>query len=87
VNVRDITKVEFVERFARLVIDCPSHGLGVAEEARRPGRLDGIYNGKSEKIRRFMRIAYLRGVRRGCELVWEGHQPVGLRSSSGDADA
>lgn len=44
--------------------------------------LDGLYRGKSTKIRRLIRIAYLRGVRRGASIAWDARQPICLRNGS-----
>lgn len=43
--------------------------------------LDQLYNGKSKRIHRLIRIAYLRGARRGAAAVWEGMQPISIREA------
>ncbi len=51
----------------------------LATEAREGMSLDGVYSGSSARIHRLVRLAYLRGVRRGAGAAWEGMQPIGLR--------
>lgn len=55
----------------------------LAAAARERSTLDGVYNGKSARIRRLVRLAYLRGVRRGAGCAWEAQQPVHLRGHDG----
>jgi hypothetical protein len=77
-----LSKEEFVERATGWMVD----GMAkidqdplLADEARERMTLDGVYSGKSERLLRMVRLAYLRGVRRGAYSVWEGQQPVVLR--------
>lgn len=43
--------------------------------------LDGVYRGTSKRIVWLLRVAYHRGVRRGCGLAWEAKQPIGFREA------
>ncbi len=54
-----------------------------AREARRGTTLDGVYKGKSAKIHRLVRLAYMRGVRRGAGLAWDAKQKITTREESG----
>ena len=42
-------------------------------------RLDGVYTGKSKRIRDLVRLAYMRGVRAGAGMAWEAQQKMELR--------
>lgn len=73
---------EFVERVTHWLIDAadknyPSEEL--ATQVREKHDLSGVYDGDSKKIHRLVRLAYLRGVRRGAYCVWESKQKVYLR--------
>lgn len=41
--------------------------------------LDKLYTGKSKRIYKLVREAYMRGVRRGASCAWEAQQPIVLR--------
>ncbi len=54
----------------------------LAEQARELTTLDGVYRGKSPRIRRLVRLAYLRGCRRGAGCAWSAAQPISLRDAA-----
>jgi hypothetical protein len=73
---------EFIERATGWMIDGMAKTYRdpeLADEARERASLDGVYTGKSMRLHRMVRLAYLRGVRRGAYSVWEGQQPITLR--------
>ena len=77
-----LNRAEFVERATGWMVDGMAKTYcdpKLAEEARARMGLDGVYTGKSMRLHRMVRLAYLRGVRRGAYSVWEGQQPVVLR--------
>lgn len=79
---RTETKETFVEKLtAWLMPDAQDPEL--ADEARRCMTLDGVYSGRSARTHRLVRLAYLRGVRRGAGCAWEAQQPVRLREGAG----
>ncbi len=72
-----LSNEEFIERATGWMIDGVARGdSALAEDARASVSLDGVYSGKSLRLHRMVRLAYLRGVRRGAYSVWEGQQPV-----------
>lgn len=71
-------KAEFVEKHTAWLVDS-SKDAELSALVRESPSLDGIYDGKSQKIHRMIRLAYLRGVQRGAGIVWDGKQPVSLR--------
>ena len=74
-----ISKSDYVERLTRhsfIGVD-PS----LVADAQEPN-LDGVYSGKSSRIRRLIRVAFLRGIRRGVGISWESQQPVAVRDNS-----
>ena len=77
-----LSKEEFVERATHWMIDGMAKTYRdpkLADEARERMSLEDVYRGKSMRLHRMVRLAYLRGVRRGAYSVWEGQQPVVLR--------
>jgi hypothetical protein len=77
------SKEEFVERATGWMIDSVSNTYRdpkLAEEARERMSMEDVYRGKSKRLHRMVRLAYLRGMRRGAYSVWEGQQPIVLRS-------
>lgn len=76
-------KAAFVERATKWLM--PNNDPVLRSEAEESNHLGGIYKGKSMRIHRMIRLAYLRGCRRGAGLVWDGKQPVRLRLASTDA--
>lgn len=71
-------KAAYVERLTRWLM--PDDDPELAAEARASMSLDGVYKGGSRRIMRMIRLAYLRGVRRGAAIAWNARQPVGLRT-------
>ena len=70
-------KNEYVEKVVGWAIDANSkHSPGLANEARARSGLDGVYEGKSGRLHRLVRLAYLRGLRDGARYAWESRQPV-----------
>jgi hypothetical protein len=79
-----MSRNEYVERLTRWLMpdrDDPE----LAAQARERASLDGVYTGKSARIQRLIRLAYLRGVRRGAGCAWEAKQPFSLRDAADDA--
>lgn len=73
-----MTKAEYIEKITRWLMpdrDDPE----LAAEARAGTSLDGVYEGSSPRIHRLVRLAYLRGVRRGARAAFEARQPIALR--------
>ncbi len=64
-----ITRDDFVSKVADWIINSESPEM--QEKARQDRGLNGIYGGKSAKIHRLIRLAYLRGVIRGASAAWE----------------
>lgn len=77
-NPRQVTRQEYVDYFSKWIMD-GERDKSIVEQALSAPQLSGIYNGASMRIRRLIKIAYLRGVRYGIGIVWEAHQPIGLR--------
>lgn len=74
-----MTKAEYIERVTRwLMPDRDDPELAAA--ARERTTLDGVYGGTSQRIHGLVRLAYLRGVRRGAGCAWEAQRPVRLRA-------
>ncbi len=73
-------KAKFVDRATRWLM--PVNDPEMLEQAMEKMTLDGIYNGKSMRIHRMIRLAYARGARKGAASVWDGQQPVTLSGSS-----
>lgn len=77
-----LSSEEFVERVTGWMVDGMANTYRdpkLAEEARERMSLEDVYRGKSSRLYRMVRLAYLRGVRRGAYSVWEGQQPIVLR--------
>ena len=60
----DTGRDEFVARATRHMVPADD------ADAQQAMTLDGVYDGESERIRRLVRIAYRRGVRRGAASAW-----------------
>ncbi len=72
---------DYVQIVTRWIIDASVKDDGALDEAVRGHHtLDGVYRGKSARIHRLIRIAYLRGVQRGASCAWESQQPITLRN-------
>lgn len=71
----DMGRDEFVARATRHLV--PSDDA----DAHAAMTLDGVYDGESERIRRLVRIAYRRGVRRGAASAWSALQPIRTRAA------
>jgi hypothetical protein len=77
-----MTQDEYVEKVVGWALDADEkYWPGLAAEARSGGGLSGVYTGKSEKMHRLARLAYLRGLRDGARYAWEARQPVVLRGN------
>jgi hypothetical protein len=76
-------RADFVERAVGWLIDSSPNDDEIRDAARARMTLDGLYSGKSRRIYRLIKIAYLRGARRGASAVWEGMQPIVPRESIG----
>jgi len=77
---RRIDKAAYIEKVTGWLVDnSEKHYPGLAEVARSGTGLDGVYAGKSMRLHRLVRLAYLRGVRRGASCAWEAQHPVVLR--------
>jgi hypothetical protein len=75
-----MSREEYIEAITRWLM--PDQGdPEFAAEVRAKTGLDGVYKGKSWKTTRMVKLAFLRGVRRGAGLAWEARQPVVLRAS------
>ena len=82
-----MTQDEYVEKVVGWAIDADEKSWpGLAAEVRAGGGLSGVYTGKSVRLHRMVRLAYLRGLRDGARYAWEARQPVELRTSE-DGDA
>ena len=86
-----LPKAEYVEKVIGWIIDASDRLYpGVAVTAREKSTLDGVYEGKSARLHRLVRLAYLRGCRRGATCAWEAQQPIVMRlqeaSSSQDEE-
>lgn len=75
-------KAEFVEKHTAWLVDFHKD-TELAADVRVNPTLDGIYDGKSQKIHRMIRLAYLRGVQRGAGIVWNAKQGISLRNDDG----
>ncbi len=71
-------KAVYVEKITGWIVDFDKDAE-LAADVRANPTLDGIYSGKSQKIHRMIRLAYLRGVRRGAGCAWDAKQPITLR--------
>lgn len=75
-------KAAYVERLSAWLVDADRIGE-LSAAARASTGLDGVYEGRSQRLRLLVRLAYLRGVRRGVAIAWDAKQPIGLRDGSG----
>lgn len=81
-KARTMPQDEYVERVVGWAVDATdAHWPGLAAEARAGGGLSGVYTGKSARLHRLVRLAYLRGLRDGARYAWEARQPVALRGA------
>lgn len=81
VSLRDGFRPErhyFIERITGWLMP-DRNDPDLAVQARESTSLDGVYAGKSRRIHQLVRLAYLRGVRRGAAAAWEAQQPIVLR--------
>lgn len=68
---------EYVEKVVGWALDADErYWPGLAAEARADGGLSGVYRGRSARLHRMVRLAYLRGLRDGARYAWEARQPV-----------
>jgi len=65
----------YVEKLTAWIVDADKDPE-LSRDARLTPSLDHLYHGKSQKIRRLIRVAYLRGVRRGAGMAWDARQPI-----------
>lgn len=79
-NPRETSRTDYVDYFARWGTERLSEEDKQAIRAKHG--LDGIYKGRSLKIRQLLLIAYHRGIRAGVGRVWEAHQPIALRGQT-----
>lgn len=73
-------RAEYVERIVGWLM--PKDDPELATRARESTGLDGVYTGKSARIRWLVRLAYMRGCRRGASSAWQARQPIGFRGVS-----
>lgn len=71
-------KLDYIERITQWLMP-DRRDPEMAAQARERMTLDGAYTGKSVKIRRYMQLAWLRGVRMGAKCSWDAKQKVYLR--------
>lgn len=74
----------FVDRVTRWLMP---RDEALAAESRTSMGLDGIYAGKSRRIRRMLRLAFARGCRRGASAAWAALQRVSTRGASDPASS
>lgn len=74
---KSLKRDEYVEKVVGWALDADErYWPGLAAEARAAGGLSGVYEGKSARLHRMVRLAYLRGLRDGARYAWEARQPV-----------
>lgn len=66
-----ITRDDFVSKVTDWIIHSDANDKEIQELAKSDKGLNGVYGGKSAKIHRLVRLAYLRGVIRGASAAWE----------------
>ena len=71
-------RLAFIEKLTAWLMP-DRHNPELAAEARERTSIDGIYTGRSVKIKRAVYLAHLRGIRRGVAIAWEARQPITLR--------
>lgn len=71
---------EYVEKITRWLVDWDKDPE-LSKRVRESTGLDGVYRGTSQRIRDLVKLAYLRGCRRGASCAWEAKQPISLRKA------
>ena len=79
-RARQLTKREYVDRIVGWLM--PKRAPEMVELVGDITTLDGLYCGRSVRIRRLIRAAYLRGCRRGAGCAWSAAQPITLRTQA-----
>lgn len=75
-------KDEYIDKLTDwLVCAKHLHTDDLIADAKAGTSLSGVYAGGSARIWRLVRLAYLRGVRRGASITWDAKQPITLRKS------
>jgi len=75
---KPLGKLEYVERLTSWLMPSDPE---MSVRARAMMTLDGVYTGKSQRIRQLIRLAYARGCRRGAACAWHARQPVTTRDA------
>lgn len=70
-------KEDYIAKTVGLLM--PKDDEALAAEVGASLYLDGVYSGDSPRIARMVRVAYLRGVRRGAAAAWSARQPITTR--------
>lgn len=75
----DEDKLSFIDRVVGWLMRGENNAI--QEMAKDSLHLDGVYKGKSMAIHRAVKVAYLRGARRGAGCAWESKQAVHVPGS------